>query len=164
MSTLDTYKKKKKRSARRQMREVILQLIFWHESQTGEVLHIHTDINILKEKFFYLVSLHEIEDGNMWECNEEYALSLLMGIIKNIDIIKKAIISYVTSFDLPKIAPIDRAALYIGCFEVLLSDVPPKVAINEAIELAKYFGGQKSTSFVNGILHTIYKNKEDILS
>ncbi|MEK7061855.1 MAG: transcription antitermination factor NusB, partial [Patescibacteria group bacterium] len=60
---------------------------------------------------------------------------------------------------------IDRNVLRIGLFELLYSneeEVPPKVAINEAIELAKTFSGQTSGKFVNGVLGTVYKQlKED---
>ncbi|MBI2474180.1 MAG: transcription antitermination factor NusB [Candidatus Taylorbacteria bacterium] len=61
---------------------------------------------------------------------------------------------------LPKIATIDRNILRIGLFELLFCDraeVPPKVAINESIELAKTFGGESSSKFVNGVLGTVYK-------
>jgi N utilization substance protein B len=61
---------------------------------------------------------------------------------------------------LPKIATIDRNILRIGLFELLFCDrteVPPKVAINESIELAKTFGGESSSKFINGVLGTVYK-------
>ncbi len=61
---------------------------------------------------------------------------------------------------LNKIAPIDKVVLRIGLYELLFGDrkdVPPKVAINEAIELAKSFGGDASGKFVNGVLGSVYK-------
>jgi N utilization substance protein B len=61
---------------------------------------------------------------------------------------------------LEQIASVDRAILRIGAFELLYGDydeVPPKVAINEAIELAKSFGSDSSPKFVNGVLGTIYR-------
>ncbi len=63
-----------------------------------------------------------------------------------------------------KIAPIDRNILRIGLAELLFSDpeqVPPRVAINEAIELAKEFGGDSSNKFVNGVLGAVYKETGD---
>lgn len=60
---------------------------------------------------------------------------------------------------LARIAPIDRNVLRIGLFELLYGDqvsVPPKVALNEAIELAKSFGGDTSGKFVNGVLGGVY--------
>ena len=63
-----------------------------------------------------------------------------------------------------KIAVIDRNILRIGLYELLYADhneVPPRVAINEAIELAKNYGGPNTSRFVNGVLGTIYREMED---
>jgi N utilization substance protein B len=61
-----------------------------------------------------------------------------------------------------QIARIDRIILRIGVFELLHEpDVPPKVAINEAVELAKAFGGENSSKFVNGVLGTVLRSHED---
>lgn len=57
-----------------------------------------------------------------------------------------------------QIAKIDKIILRIGVYELMIKrDVPPKVAINEAVELAKGFGGENSSKFVNGVLGTIYR-------
>ena len=60
-----------------------------------------------------------------------------------------------------QIARMDRVILRIGVYELMFADgVPPKVAINEAVELAKAFGGENSSKFVNGVLGTVLRNKE----
>lgn len=60
-----------------------------------------------------------------------------------------------------QIAKIDKIILRIGVYELMIKrDVPPKVAINEAVELAKSFGGENSSKFINGVLGTIYRNSE----
>jgi len=60
-----------------------------------------------------------------------------------------------------QIAKIDKIILRIGVYELCLKrEVPPKVAINEAVELAKTFGGENSSKFVNGVLGTIYRNSD----
>ncbi len=60
------------------------------------------------------------------------------------------------------IARMDRIVLRIGVYELLHEkDVPPKVVINEAVELAKAFGGENSSKFVNGVLGTVLRNKEE---
>ncbi|MEK7095722.1 MAG: transcription antitermination factor NusB [Patescibacteria group bacterium] len=60
-----------------------------------------------------------------------------------------------------QIARIDRVVLRIGVYELIFAtDVPPKVAINEAVELAKAFGGDNSSKFINGVLGTVLRNKE----
>ncbi len=85
---------------------------------------------------------------------------LLSGVIqkqKDLDnIIKKA----APDWPIEKISIVDRNILRIGLCELLFADhdeVPPKVAINEAIELAKSFGGETSGKFVNGVLGAVYK-------
>jgi transcription antitermination protein NusB len=61
-----------------------------------------------------------------------------------------------------QIARMDRIVLRIGAYELLHgTDVPPKVVINEAVELAKAFGGENSSKFINGVLGTVLKQKED---
>ncbi len=86
--------------------------------------------------------------------------NLIKGVIekqKDIDhIIEKA----APDWPIEKISVMDRNILRIGLFELLFADrtqVPPKVAINEAIELAKTFGGETSSKFVNGVLGAVYK-------
>lgn len=60
-----------------------------------------------------------------------------------------------------QIAKIDKIILRIGVYELMMKrDVPPKVAINEAVELAKTFGGENSSKFINGVLGTIYRNSD----
>jgi N utilization substance protein B len=60
-----------------------------------------------------------------------------------------------------QIARMDRIVLYIGTYELLNEhDVPPKVVINEAVELAKAFGGDNSSKFINGVLGTLYREHE----
>ena len=60
-----------------------------------------------------------------------------------------------------QIARMDRVILRIGVYELLFEEgVPPKVVINEAVELAKAFGGDNSSKFINGVLGTILRNKE----
>ncbi len=60
-----------------------------------------------------------------------------------------------------QIAKIDKVILRVGVYELMIKrDVPPKVAINEAVELAKTFGGENSSKFINGVLGTIYRNSD----
>lgn len=64
------------------------------------------------------------------------------------------------AFPVDKISKIDLAILRLAVFELLAKTAPAKVIIDEAVELAKEFGGQNSSSFVNGVLGTVYKNLE----
>jgi len=85
---------------------------------------------------------------------------LVDGVIEHQDGIDKIIKKAAPQWPLEQIAIIDRNVLRLGLFELLFGnrdEVPPKVAINEAIELAKSFGGESSGKFVNGVLGTIYR-------
>lgn len=85
---------------------------------------------------------------------------LIKGIIQSLDKIDKIIEKCAPEWPLDQITIVDRNVLRVGIYELLYSDrreVPPKVAINEAIELAKTFGGESSGKFINGVLGTIYR-------
>jgi len=85
---------------------------------------------------------------------------LIDGVVENMDQLNKIIEKAAPQWPLEQIAVVDRNVLRLGLFELLFgnrSEVPPKVAINEAIELAKSFGGDSSGKFVNGVLGTVYR-------
>ncbi len=90
----------------------------------------------------------------------EFAEDLIRGVIDNLKEVNSIIISAAPQWPLEKTTLVDRNVLRIGLYELIYGDeeeVPPKVAINEAIELAKEFGGESSGKFVNGVLGTVYK-------
>jgi transcription antitermination protein NusB len=85
-----------------------------------------------------------------------FAQTMLDGIIKERKKLLKIIQEEAPQWPVDRIAPIDRAILEIGTYEIIYSkDVPPIVAINEAVETAKAFGDTNSGKFVNGVLSTI---------
>jgi N utilization substance protein B len=93
----------------------------------------------------------------------EFVWELAKGIIKNFDNLNKIIEKAAPEWPLGQISIIDRNVLRIGMYELLFAnrdEVPAKVAINEAIELAKNYGGPNSGRFINGVLGTVYKEME----
>lgn len=87
----------------------------------------------------------------------QYARALLDGVLATIEDLDDRIATAARNWRIGRMAPVDRCILRIALFELLESeDVPPKVAINEAIELAKRFSTEQSGAFVNGILDRIY--------
>jgi len=91
----------------------------------------------------------------------EFAKDLVDGVIDHLPEIDELIVKYAPEWPLNQITIVDRNILRIGIFEMkLYGQTPPKVAINEAIELAKGFGGPSSGKFVNGVLGSIYKDME----
>ena len=113
-------------------------------------------------------SLKNITERNIKEFgpgleSAEFIWQLIDGISVHLEEIDKIIGKAAPEWPLEQIGIIDRNVLRIGLFELLYAkkeEVPPKVAINEAIELAKSFGGESSGRFVNGVLGTVYKEIE----
>jgi transcription antitermination factor NusB len=101
--------------------------------------------------------LHEeVKDAEV----KEFSGRLVVGVDANKDAIDAKISEYATNWQLKRMAIIDRNILRIGVFELKFSgDIPPKVSINEAVELAKKFGDIDSSKFVNGILDKIHKKE-----
>ena len=94
------------------------------------------------------------------DVDQSFMEHLLSGVLAKRDDLDLVIAKAAPEWPLERIAPVDRNILRLGLFELLFSDraqVPAKVAINEAIELAKTFGGDSSGRFVNGVLGAIYK-------
>jgi len=88
-----------------------------------------------------------------------FAKELVEGVVNHLSEVNSYIVQYATEWPLDHITIIDRNVLRIGIYElVFVDEVPPKVAINEAIEIAKTFGGESSGKFVNGVLGAIYKD------
>jgi len=112
-----------------------------------------------------LERLEEIVERNVKEFgpgleDEKFVWDLVNGVTKHFAEINQIIEKCAPEWPLPQIAIVDRNVLRIGIYELLYAnreEVPPKVAINEAIELAKNFGGENSGKFVNGVLGTIYR-------
>jgi len=93
-----------------------------------------------------------LEDG-------DFSVRLVEGVLKHQKDLDPTIEKYAPEWPLDKITVVDRNVLRIGIFELEhCSDIPPRVAINEAIELGKTFGGESSGRFINGVLGSIYKD------
>ena len=113
-------------------------------------------------------SLKKITERNIEEFgpgleNTDFVWQLIDGISVHLEEIDKIIEKAAPEWPLAQIGIIDRNVLRIGLFELMYAkkeEVPPKVAINEAIELAKSFGGDSSGKFVNGVLGTVFKQLE----
>jgi len=96
--------------------------------------------------------------------DENFIWQLVTGVVEHLKEINEIISKAAPQWPLSQISIIDRNVLRIGIYELLYEDkeaVPPKVAINEAIELAKSFGGENSGKFINGVLGTVYKEIEE---
>ena len=129
---------------RRRAREAVIQFHFWRDLQHGE-------------------GPERIDD--FWEfCPvkpnvREFAQPLIEGMIAHLPEIDERIKKYSENYNLNRISAVDRNVLRLAIYEMLYrDDIPPVVSINEAIELAKTFGGAESGKFVNGILDRVRKD------
>jgi N utilization substance protein B len=91
-----------------------------------------------------------------------FVKDLVVGVRNNLPVIDKHIIKYATEWPLDQITTIDRNILRLGIYELVYTAIPPRVAINEAIEVAKSFGGDASGKFVNGVLGALYNDEPEI--
>ncbi|OGD25209.1 transcription antitermination factor NusB [Candidatus Azambacteria bacterium RIFCSPHIGHO2_01_FULL_40_24] len=92
--------------------------------------------------------------------DDKFVRDLIKGVLENREKIDEIITKTAPEWPIEQVSLVDRNVLRLGIYELLFGkreEVPPKVAINEAIELAKSFGGETSGKFVNGVLGTIYR-------
>jgi len=117
-------------------------------------------------------TLHKIVEKNIKEfgpglANSKFVWQLVEGVREKLSQLDKIIEKAAPEWPLEQVNIIDRNILRIGLYELLYSnkkEVPPKVAINEAIELAKVFGGESSRRFINGVLGTVYEQIKENLN
>lgn len=129
----------------------------------------------IRENTFKLIYSNEIQkeideeqieifiEANSIEGEEQinYIKNSFYGIQKNIEEIKELIEKNLKEkWTIERISKIDVSILKLAIYEILYSEVPYKVAINEAIELAKKYGDESSKKFINGILASIVKEKD----
>ncbi len=144
-------------ASRHLSRTIALQTLYeWDFSRAEKELDKNELIEIVKRNS---------EEFGMLDGDNKFSEELVFGIIDNLDKIDNYIKEYAPQWPLEQITSIDRNILRIGVYELAVSkNTPPKVAINEAIEVAKAFSGISSGKFVNGVLGAIYekiKGKED---
>ena len=129
-------------------RSIVLQTLFEWDFNSGKKLDV---------KEVAIRNLKEFAPGLE---DDAFVFSLIDQIVKKHTVIDEIIEKAAPDWPLDKISFIDKNILRIGLTELLFGDrtqVPPKVAINEAIELAKTYGGENSSKFINGVLGAVYK-------
>ena len=136
---------------RRKSREAALQ--FLYQNDFVRVADIGNGPE-LAENFDIFCSLYQINKKA-----RGYAFDLVRGILVKMADIDEIISAAASHWRLVRIAPTDRNLLRIAVFEMTdMDDVPPQVAINEAVEIAKRFGGEESPRFINGVLDAVKNN------
>lgn len=118
------------------------------------------DLNAVDKKEVISILDRNIEEFAQNKTDRPFMERLLNGILSKQTELDLVISKAAPEWPIDRISPVDRNILRLGLFELLFaerSEVPAKVAINEAIELAKQFGGDNSSRFVNGVLGAVYK-------
>ncbi len=132
-------------STRRRAREIVLQLLY------------EDDLNPEQDRQVADTFLVKRLAGN--RPLVQFARKLLSEVLRNRREIDKALSARASNWSIRRMAAIDRNILRLGAYEILFSDTPGRVVINEAIELAKRYGDRQSGHFVNGVLDRIMHEK-----
>ena len=138
---------RKKINNRRKSRELAMKSIYRGLVNTFDLTQIQKDIR---------------EDPDFIRADEKFYVEILKGVFKNLEILKSEIKSYIDrSYD--ELSPIELSIIYSSLYELKYSpSVPYKVVINEAIEVAKSFGGVDGFKYINGILNkAAAKNRKE---
>ena len=96
------------------------------------------------------------EEYQLPEDIEAFARQLVLGVVADRERLDATIRRFAPAWPLEELALVDKSILRLGIHEIRLKKVPPKVAINEAVELAKSYGSDSSPKFVNGVLGSVY--------
>ncbi len=110
-----------------------------------------------------LILNHHLEDGKLDEHLGEFARQLIFGVIPLADTLDKLIAQHAPDWPMDQVAVIDRNIIRMAMWEFAVAECTPiKVAINEAVELAKIFGSDSTPRFVNGVLGSLAGRQEEI--
>lgn len=104
-----------------------------------------------------------LEENELTEEHAEFARQIIFGVFPLREALDIVISKYAPEWPLDQVAAIDRNIIRIACWEFAISrETPVKVAINEAVELAKIYGSESTARFVNGVLGTLVEHENEI--
>lgn len=156
-----TAKKTSKRTeTRRAARNHVFNIIF--QTEFNDISEI--DDAVLK---YYEAIEHEAEQEEAYgesfdfEIDKEFISKELKGIVSNFSNIDDYIKKYAVGWTVDRMSKVDLAILRLAVFEIVFSEIPNKVAVNEAVELAKEYSSEKAPAFINGILGKIVSENGD---
>lgn len=128
---------------RRNAREIVMQLLF--------ETNFHGEEERERILYDYLRDMDEEEKKNN-KVVINFLESLYFGTLEHLEAIDEIIKSHATNWSFNRIAKVDLSVLRLAIYEIKYTDVPTKVAVNEAVELAKIYSTEKSPRFINGVL------------
>lgn len=126
------------------MREIVFHLLYSSDfTQAGQ-----------EDSFSVLMQLHQVTKKNLYTAEAQ-----AQEIRNKLDKIDSMISETAKEYEFDRIPRVERNLLRLGVFEIYFSTLPPKVAISEAVRLARKFSSSESANFINAILDALYKNK-----
>ncbi len=132
-------------ATRHQAREAVIGLLYAYDLGNPEIKKFAKDI---------------LEDKKIRNKQREFALSLFDGTTNHLDKIDEELKKHLKDWDFDRVGFIERAILRLGAYEMIYCDLDKAIVINEAVELAKKLGSEKSSKFINGILDAVAKDLE----
>ncbi len=141
--------------SRRRAREMALQALYAFECTKGDIEQAVADLRSRASE----PASEDLEVSTMVRGNQDvqaFAEKLVRGVWKNLEKIDALLSQCSTNWKVARMASVDRNILRMATFELrYLGDIPPKVTLNEAIEIGKRYGSEDSSSFINGILDRV---------
>ena len=139
-------------TSRSQIRQLAVQTLFQLEVNQSEL-----DV---EEAVQYALEAGRYPDEGFDSVQDKYLYSLIEGVMSHIVELDDEISQYLVNWSLPQIARIDLTILRLAFYEILFQeDIPDKVAIDEAVDLAKFFSNDRSRQFINGVLNQFLKTR-----
>ena len=130
---------------RSELREIIMRVIYQVNILKSSNLEVDIDF-LIKEQL-------EIEN--------DFVKDMVNGIIKEQDVINELANKYLKNWEITRLNKVDQAIISLGIYELMYTETPSVVAINEAIELSKRYSDEKVTKMINAVLDGIYKNEKE---
>ena len=138
--------------SRHEKRSLLIQALFlWESSQTHGAKKKQTpleSLNYIRENFGRVDDVPEFEE------------EILKGIAEHLESIQARIATHAPDWPIEKISPTDRCILYLAIYEMMYTETPNPIIINEAVDLAKEYGGDTNYKFINGALSSLNKELE----
>ena len=131
---------------RSELREIIMRVIYQVNILKSSNLEVDIDF-LIKEQL-------EIEN--------DFVKDMVNGIIKKQEVINELANKYLKNWEITRLNKVDQAIISLGIYELMYSETPSVVAINEAIELSKRYSDEKVTKMINAVLDGIYKNEKEV--
>ena len=130
---------------RSELREIIMKVIY--QVSILKSSNLEVDLEFLIKEFL------EIEN--------DFIKDMVNGILKNQDSLEELANKYLNNWEISRLNKVDQAIILLGIYELLYTETPSVVAINEAIELSKKYSDEKVTKMINAVLDGIYKNEKE---